>query len=443
MSFNGSGTYVLPTGQPAVTGTIISATTFNNYTADVGNTFNNCLPRDGQASMSAPLKLQDGTSTAPGISFNSESSTGILRPTTGVLSVTVLGAEVMRAVSGSRVLVGTTTDDGTTRLQVSGTVSATSFVGPLTGNASTATSATSASSATTATNATNLANTGAVATNGSFYPTFVASNSSTNQAHNTAAGLSFNPSSGVLSATSFTGAGTGLTGTAGSLNIGGNSATTTLATKASTLAQGGGSGTAMTFNWSGQAGQPSWVWGGTDGVNHYVYNPSNFNVNSATTAGSASSASSATTASTVTHSPSRTDASAYPVAWVSGTPSQLYSCAAVTITSSTGTLSASNLYSSGDITGFSDARIKTDIQVIPDALAKVRAMRGVTFTRTDEAHKGLRQAGVIAQEVQKVMSEFVKENEAGMLSVAYGNMVSVLIEAVKELAERLESLEGK
>jgi len=39
-------------------------------------------------------------------------------------------------------------------------------------------------------------------------------------------------------------------------------------------------GVNMQFNWSGQGGQPTWVWGGSDGVNMYVYNPSNFNVNS-------------------------------------------------------------------------------------------------------------------------------------------------------------------
>lgn len=38
------------------------------------------------------------------------------------------------------------------------------------------------------------------------------------------------------------------------------------------------------WNWSGQSGQPTWLWGGTDGTNMYVYNPSNFNVNSARTA---------------------------------------------------------------------------------------------------------------------------------------------------------------
>lgn len=44
------------------------------------------------------------------------------------------------------------------------------------------------------------------------------------------------------------------------------------------------------WNWSGQGGQPSWLWGGNDGTNMYVYNPSNFSVNYANSAGSASSA---------------------------------------------------------------------------------------------------------------------------------------------------------
>ena len=43
----------------------------------------------------------------------------------------------------------------------------------------------------------------------------------------------------------------------------------------------------MVFNWSGQSGQPSWLWGGNDGVNMYVYNPSNFSVNYANSAGDA------------------------------------------------------------------------------------------------------------------------------------------------------------
>jgi hypothetical protein len=73
--------------------------------------------------------------------------------------------------------------------------------------------------------------------------------------------------------------------------LNGNANTATLATKASTLSQGGANGTAMTFFWSGQGGQPNWLWGGNDGSSHYVYNPSNFSVNYANSAGTASTVS--------------------------------------------------------------------------------------------------------------------------------------------------------
>lgn len=64
-----------------------------------------------------------------------------------------------------------------------------------------------------------------------------------------------------------------------------DSATTAgTATTAAKLGRNGDTGTPMTFNWSGQGGQPSWLWGGNDGSNMYVYNPSNFSVNSANTA---------------------------------------------------------------------------------------------------------------------------------------------------------------
>lgn len=71
-------------------------------------------------------------------------------------------------------------------------------------------------------------------------------------------------------------------------NAGGNAATATLATKASTVSRSGGNGTAMTFDYAGQGGQPTWLWGTNDGTTIQVYNPANFNVNSATTATTAS-----------------------------------------------------------------------------------------------------------------------------------------------------------
>ena len=57
----------------------------------------------------------------------------------------------------------------------------------------------------------------------------------------------------------------------------------------------------MNWNWTGAGGQPSWLWGGNDGANMYVYNPSNFSVNYATTAGSAGSATNANNATTASN----------------------------------------------------------------------------------------------------------------------------------------------
>ena len=63
-----------------------------------------------------------------------------------------------------------------------------------------------------------------------------------------------------------------------------NGGTADTATTAAKLGRGGDTGVPMIFHWSGQGGQPSWLWGGNDGSNMYVYNPSNFSVNTATTA---------------------------------------------------------------------------------------------------------------------------------------------------------------
>lgn len=98
--------------------------------------------------------------------------------------------------------------------------------------------------------------------------------------------------------------------------------------------------------------------------------------------------------------------------------------------------SSSNLTVTGNVTAYSDIRLKSDIKPITNALDKVSQINGVTFTRTDS---GERQAGVIAQEVEKVLPEVVGNGEE-YKSVAYGNMVGLLIEAVKELSAQVEEL---
>ena len=99
-----------------------------------------------------------------------------------------------------------------------------------------------------------------------------------------------------------------------------------------------------------------------------------------------------------------------------------------------GTLASGAITSSGDVTAFSDMRIKHDIETIEGALAKVSDMRGVYFKRNN----GEAGTGVIAQEVENILPEVVKDGE--YKSVAYGNMVGILIEAIKELKAEVEKL---
>ena len=94
----------------------------------------------------------------------------------------------------------------------------------------------------------------------------------------------------------------------------------------------------------------------------------------------------------------------------------------------------SSVTAGGDVTAFSDMRIKHDIETIEGALAKVSDMRGVYFKRNN----GEAGTGVIAQEIENILPEVVKDSE--YKSVAYGNMVGILIEAIKELKAEVEKL---
>lgn len=107
----------------------------------------------------------------------------------------------------------------------------------------------------------------------------------------------------------------------------------------------------------------------------------------------------------------------------------------------TGSISVSgSITATGDITAYSDARLKTDIQTITGALDRVRKLRGVTFSRRETGNRGV---GLIAQELAAIVPEAVMTHEDGLLSVAYGNLVGVLIEAVKDLADKVERLEAR
>jgi Chaperone of endosialidase len=98
-----------------------------------------------------------------------------------------------------------------------------------------------------------------------------------------------------------------------------------------------------------------------------------------------------------------------------------------------------NFTATSNVTAYSDANLKTDVTTIQNALSLVSKMRGVNYTRIDSGKRGV---GVIAQEMQEVIPEVVHDTH-GTLSVAYGNLVGVLIEAIKELSDKVEALESK
>ena len=102
----------------------------------------------------------------------------------------------------------------------------------------------------------------------------------------------------------------------------------------------------------------------------------------------------------------------------------------------------SSFTASGDVTAYSDIRVKDNIETIPNAIDKVKSIRGVTFTRTDN-DDNKKYMGVIAQELLNVIPEVVSETDSGMYTVAYGNITAVLIEAIKEQQKQIDELKAK
>lgn len=92
-----------------------------------------------------------------------------------------------------------------------------------------------------------------------------------------------------------------------------------------------------------------------------------------------------------------------------------------------------------DVTAFSDQRLKSNVMHIENALERIAQLQGVTFTRTDLSEER-RFSGLIAQQVANVLPEVVHQ-EGEYLSVAYGNMVGLLVEGIKALNKKVAHLE--
>jgi hypothetical protein len=99
---------------------------------------------------------------------------------------------------------------------------------------------------------------------------------------------------------------------------------------------------------------------------------------------------------------------------------------------------AKNIVAGGTVTANSDIKLKENVITIESALDKVLSLRGVEYNRKDS---GEHQIGVIAQEVEKIIPEVVYGDE--IKSVAYGNLVGLLIEAIKEQQKEIEELRGQ
>lgn len=110
------------------------------------------------------------------------------------------------------------------------------------------------------------------------------------------------------------------------------------------------------------------------------------------------------------------------------------------ITTSGSLTTTGNIVSSGEIISLSDESLKENIEIIPDALDLVDLLDGVFYTYKGYGER--RHTGLIAQRVEEVLPEVVYNTEMGTKAVAYGNVVGVLIQAIKELKKEVEELKN-
>ena len=104
-----------------------------------------------------------------------------------------------------------------------------------------------------------------------------------------------------------------------------------------------------------------------------------------------------------------------------------------------------NLTASGNITATafvysSDKSLKENIKTIDNALEKIKALEGVTFTWQES---GEAEIGLIAQDVEKVVPDLVVTGKNDLKAVKYGNIVALLIEAIKEQQIQIDTLSNE
>jgi hypothetical protein len=106
---------------------------------------------------------------------------------------------------------------------------------------------------------------------------------------------------------------------------------------------------------------------------------------------------------------------------------------------------AGSVLANGDITAYytSDQRLKTNLQKIDNALDKVDQLEGITFNWNELAtgkNMSVREAGLLAQQVNTVLPEAVSTRADGYMAVQYEKTIPLLIEAIKELKAEINQL---
>jgi len=96
------------------------------------------------------------------------------------------------------------------------------------------------------------------------------------------------------------------------------------------------------------------------------------------------------------------------------------------------------IYAISGISSLSDRNVKDELQIITNSLEKINKLTGYIYKRTDT---GKKETGLIAQDVEKVLPEVINITKDNKLSIDYGNMMGLVVEAIKSLEKRLNILE--
>lgn len=104
-----------------------------------------------------------------------------------------------------------------------------------------------------------------------------------------------------------------------------------------------------------------------------------------------------------------------------------------------------DITATGDITAYfsSDENLKNNVELIPNAVEKVKLIKGVSFDWNNKSNHEGHDVGVIAQDIERVLPELVVTRENGFKAVKYDRLVALLIQVNKELIERIENLESQ